>query len=103
MASQPPTSTALRVVVVTEFYPRREDPVLGVWAHRQALATQRAGVELHVLVLHRLVPARASLSGGLRHAVSVLAELLRQPRHETRDGVQVTYVRYVSPPRARSY
>jgi teichuronic acid biosynthesis glycosyltransferase TuaC len=90
-------------VVVTEFYPRRDDPVLGVWAHRQALAAQAAGVELRVLVLHRLVPARAALSGGLRHALSALAGLLRQPRHETRDGVQVTYVRYVSAPRSRSY
>jgi teichuronic acid biosynthesis glycosyltransferase TuaC len=100
MASHTPTP---KVVVVTEFYPRRDDPVLGVWAHRQALAAQTAGVELRVLVLHRLVPARAAISGGLRHALGALVDLLRQPRHETRDGVQVTYVRYVSAPRSRSY
>ncbi|HEV3069896.1 MAG TPA: glycosyltransferase [Solirubrobacteraceae bacterium] len=103
MAVHAPTSVAPKVVVVTEFYPRRDDPVLGVWAHRQALAAQAAGVELRVLVLHRLVPARAALSGGLRYALSALTALLRQPLHETRDGVQVTYVRYVSPPRPRSY
>jgi glycosyltransferase involved in cell wall biosynthesis len=91
------------VAIVTEFYPRRADAVLGVWAHRQALAAQAAGVELHVLVLHRLVPPRAVLAGGPRQAARALAELLRQPRREVRDGVPVTYVRYASPPRPRSY
>ena len=28
----------MRVLVVSEYYPRRGDPVLGIWAHRQALA-----------------------------------------------------------------
>jgi teichuronic acid biosynthesis glycosyltransferase TuaC len=92
-----------RVAIVTEFYPRRADPVLGVWAHRQALAAQTAGVQLHVLVMHRLVPPRAAFAGGPRQAASALAELLRQPREEVRDGVPVTYVRYVSPPRPRGY
>jgi teichuronic acid biosynthesis glycosyltransferase TuaC len=96
-------STPPRVVIVTEFYPRRADPVLGVWAHRQALAVQAAGVGLHVLVLHRLVPPRAALAGGPRQALRALAELLRQPREEVREGVPVTYVRYVSPPRPRGY
>ena len=54
----------MKVAVVSEFYPRRGDPVLGVWAHRQALAAREAGVEVRVLVLHRLVPPRASLSQG---------------------------------------
>jgi len=92
-----------KVAVVSEFYPRRSDPVLGVWAHRQALAAQAAGVELQVLVLHRLVPSRATLSGGPRQVLSAIADLLRQPRHETRDGVRITYVRYISPPRSRAY
>jgi teichuronic acid biosynthesis glycosyltransferase TuaC len=91
------------VAVVTEFYPRRADPVLGVWAHHQALAAQAAGVELHVLVLHRLVPARATLTRDPRRALSAIKALLRQPRHETREGVKVTYVRYLSPPRPRHY
>ena len=38
---------------------RRADPVLGVWAHRQALAARDAGADVRVLVLHRPVPSRA--------------------------------------------
>ncbi|HEY7960577.1 MAG TPA: glycosyltransferase [Solirubrobacteraceae bacterium] len=93
----------MKVAVVAEFYPSRKDPVLGIWAHRQALAAQAAGVQTHVVVLHRLVPPRAALAGGPRAAAAALAEVLRQPRHEVRDGLPVTYVRYVSPPRSRSY
>jgi teichuronic acid biosynthesis glycosyltransferase TuaC len=98
VASIPP-----KVAVVTEFYPRRADPVLGVWAHRQALAAKAAGVDLHVLVLHRLVPPHAALAGGPRQALKALIGAVRQPRHEVREGVPVTYVRYVSPLRSRSY
>ena len=56
-------SGAPKVAVVAEFYPSQGDPVLGVWAHRQALAARDAGAEVRVLVLHRLVPPRASLRG----------------------------------------
>ncbi|HEX4837470.1 MAG TPA: glycosyltransferase [Solirubrobacteraceae bacterium] len=93
----------MKVAVVAEFYPRLGDPVLGVWAHRQALATRDAGADVRVLVLHRLVPPRASLSqwpGGPAHALRGLAG---EPRKQTRDGLDVTYVRYVSPPRSHSY
>jgi len=104
----------MRVAVVAEFYPRRGDPVLGVWAHRQALAARDAGAEVQVFVLHRLVPPRASLrggaggtrtngAGGLRTAARALGGLLRQPLHEVRDGLPVTYVPYVSPPREDFY
>ena len=55
--------SAPRVAVVAEFYPSQRDPVLGVWAHRQALAARDAGAEVRVLVLHRLVPPRAALAG----------------------------------------
>jgi teichuronic acid biosynthesis glycosyltransferase TuaC len=92
-----------KVVVVSEFYPRRADPVLGVWAHRQALAAQAAGAEVRVLVLHRLVPPRAALAGGPARAAQALADAVRQPRRETREGLHVTYVPYISPPRGRSY
>ena len=37
-ARHPPT--LVKVAVVAEFYPRQRDPVLGVWAHRQALAAR---------------------------------------------------------------
>lgn len=93
----------LRVAVVAEFYPSLRDPVLGVWAHRQALATSRLGVELRVLVLHRLVPPRAALAGGPREALRALAARAREPRRQERDGLQITYVPFLSPPRDRSY
>jgi glycosyltransferase involved in cell wall biosynthesis len=68
-----------------------------VWAHRQALAARDAGAEVEVLVLHRPIPplSTRSLTDALRP--------LRQPLHETRDGLKVTYVPFVAPPRPRSY
>jgi len=92
-----------RVAVVAEFYPSQRDPVLGIWAHRQALAARDAGADVRVLVLHRLVPSRASLAAGPRAAAAAAAKLLREPRAQTRDGLPVSYVPYVSPPRDRSY
>jgi glycosyltransferase involved in cell wall biosynthesis len=85
----------MRVAVVAEFYPRHRDPVLGVWAHRQALAAREAGVDVSVFVLHRVVPPKQQISG-------ILA-LARQPHFESLDGLPVRYVRYVSPSRGRSY
>ncbi len=93
----------MKVLVVSEFYPRRSDPVLGVWAHRQALAAREAGAEVRVIVLHRLVPPRASFAQGAGGPSRALRGLAGQPHEETRDGLEVTYVRYVSPPRARAY
>ena len=92
-----------RVAVVAEFYPSRRDPVLGVWAHRQALAARDAGAELRVLVLHRLVPPRSALAGGPLVAAQALAERLREPRRQLHDGIPVEYVSFVSPPRRGSY
>jgi teichuronic acid biosynthesis glycosyltransferase TuaC len=92
-----------KVVVVAEFYPSRRDPVLGVWAHRQALAARDAGAEVRVLVLHRLVPPRASLSAGAAGAGRELAALVREPRRQGRDGLPIAYVPFVSPPRERHY
>jgi teichuronic acid biosynthesis glycosyltransferase TuaC len=93
----------VKVVVVAEFYPSRADPVLGVWAHRQALAARAAGVEVQVLALHRLVPPRATFNDGPGGAIRASRTLARQPRHELHDGLAVTYVPYLSPPRSRYY
>jgi teichuronic acid biosynthesis glycosyltransferase TuaC len=93
----------VKVAVIAEFYPRREDPVLGVWAHRQALAAAQAGAQIHVLVLHRLVPPRASIADGATEALRALRRLAAQPHRELRDGLPVSYVRYVSPPRTPFY
>jgi teichuronic acid biosynthesis glycosyltransferase TuaC len=90
----------VRVAIVAEYYPRAADPVLGVWAHRQALAAREAGAEVHVLVLHRPLPPLAAVRSRDRHA---LRAALRQPRHATLDGIPVTYVPYLSPPRPWSY
>jgi glycosyltransferase involved in cell wall biosynthesis len=82
----------MRVAVVAEYYPRSDDPVLGIWAHRQALAARDAGAEVSVFVLERI----AARSGG---------KLRLAPRADaTRiDGLDVRYVRYLSPPRPWSY
>ena len=85
----------MRVVVAAEYYPRRADPVVGVWAHRQARAARDAGADVRVLVLHRLVPPKRAFAQG---DVGALTAPLRQPPYETRDGVPVTYVPFVSPP-----
>jgi teichuronic acid biosynthesis glycosyltransferase TuaC len=98
-----PSHSRPRVVVVAEFYPSVRDPVLGVWAHRQALAARDAGAEVRVLVLQRLVPPRSSLAAGPAAGARALAELVREPRRQTRDGIEVVYVPYVSPPRERAY
>lgn len=87
----------MRAAVLAEFYPRAHDPVLGIWAHRQARAVRDAGAEVHVFVLHRLVPpARAFTPSEFRR-------LVRQPREVVLDGLPVTYVPYVSPSRSRAY
>ena len=97
----------MRVCVVAEYYPRRRDPVLGVWAHRQALAARAAGAEVRVLALERPVPplalARAALGGHPRALAGWLGEVLAQPRRDVLDGIEIEYVRFVSPPRALSY
>jgi teichuronic acid biosynthesis glycosyltransferase TuaC len=93
----------VKVAVVAEFYPSRRDPVLGIWAHRQTLAARDAGAEVRVLVLHRLIPPRASLAAGPESAVGELTARAREPRRQIRDGIPVTYVPFVSPARQRSY
>ncbi len=93
----------MRVCVLAEFYPRAADPVLGVWAHRQALAAREAGADVRVLVLHRLVPPHAALRGGPRALARAARDLVAQPGRAVLDGLAVRYVPFVSPPRPRSY
>jgi teichuronic acid biosynthesis glycosyltransferase TuaC len=90
----------VRVAVVAEYYPRAADPVLGVWAHRQALAARDAGADVRVLVLHRPVPPRAALR---RRDPAALVAPLRQPLRSELDGLRVDYVPFIAPPRPRSY
>ncbi|HEX4564767.1 MAG TPA: glycosyltransferase [Solirubrobacteraceae bacterium] len=93
----------MKVLVLAEFYPSRRDPVLGIWAHRQAIAAVDAGADVRVFVLHRLVPPRASLAGGPAAVRRALSALLTEPREQVRDGIAITYIPYVSPPRERAY
>jgi teichuronic acid biosynthesis glycosyltransferase TuaC len=90
----------VRVAIVAEYYPRAADPVLGVWAHRQALAARAAGAEVRVLVLHRPLPSKAAVRSRDPRA---LVAPLRQPLQATLDGIPVTYVPFLAPPRPRSY
>ena len=94
---------SVKVAVVAEFYPSRRDPVLGVWAHRQALAARDAGAEVQVLVLHRLIPPQSAVREGPRALMRELGGRAREPRAQMLDGLPVRYVPYVSPPRPRAY
>ena len=97
----------MRVAVVAEYYPRRRDPASGAWAHRQAIAARDAGADVHVLVLERPLPTAAAVRSALRGRPAAAGRELRaaaaQPRRDTIDGIPVEYVRFVSPPRERSY
>jgi glycosyltransferase involved in cell wall biosynthesis len=95
-----PVTSPMRVAIVAEYYPRAGDPVLGVWAHRQALAARDAGADVRVLVLHRPLPPLAALRTRDLKALRAAAS---QPRHARLDGIEVTYVPYLSPPRPWSY
>jgi teichuronic acid biosynthesis glycosyltransferase TuaC len=90
----------MKVAVVAEYYPRSGDPVRGIWAHRQALAARDAGAEVRVLVLHRPIPPLSALRTLNLGAIS---SAFRQPAAASLDGVDVRYVRYLSPPRPWSY
>jgi glycosyltransferase involved in cell wall biosynthesis len=95
------------VCVVAEYYPRPDDPSLGVWAHRQAMAARDAGAEVTVLVLDRPVPSAGASKAAMRGQPGRLRQELRaavgRPRSEVRDGIEIRYVRFVSPPRGATY
>ncbi len=90
----------MKVLVLAEYYPRADDPVNGVWAHRQALAARDAGADLRVLVLHRPLPPLRALRN---HDLDAIRRVVAQPRTTVLDGMRVDYLRYLSPPRPWSY
>jgi glycosyltransferase involved in cell wall biosynthesis len=90
----------VKVLVLAEYYPRAGDPARGVWAHRQALAARDAGADVRVLVLHRPVPPIGAIRE--RDTRRALAELSQPSRSEI-DGLQIEYLRYLSPPRPLGY
>src|SRR3978361_1304330 len=104
----------MRVAVVAEFYPRAADPVLGIWAHRQAVAARDAGAGVRVLVLPRPLPPpaapgpgpasrppppRAGPRPGPAGAVRAAARAAAQPLRATLDGIPIAYVPFLAPPR----
>ena len=90
----------MRVAIVAEYYPRPADPVLGVWAHRQAMAARDAGADVRVFVLQRPLPPLAALRG---HDLAAVRTALKPLPPTTLDGIEIDYVPYVSPPRPWSY
>jgi teichuronic acid biosynthesis glycosyltransferase TuaC len=97
----------MKVAIVAEYYPRAADPTLGIWAHHQARAARDAGADVRVIVLHRPVPPLAAVRGlrpgSLRGALGATRAAASQPSTATLDGISVRYLRYLSPPRGRTY
>ncbi len=93
----------MRVLVVAEWYPSPADSVHGIWAHRQALASQAAGAQVRVLALRRPVPplsvARAGPAAVARWAKTIPSTL--QPTQL--DGLEIQPVPFLAPPRPWSY
>jgi teichuronic acid biosynthesis glycosyltransferase TuaC len=94
---------AVRVAVVSEIYPSLADPVLGIWAHRQAVAARDAGADVRVLAMRRPVPPISAA----RRGVSAVREWMRhvpemfEPKEL--DGIPIESVPFISPPRPVSY
>jgi glycosyltransferase involved in cell wall biosynthesis len=84
--------------VVAEFYPRIADPALGIWAHRQALAARDHGADVRVVVLHRPIAPAARMRDPRAWRTA-----MAQPARQELDGLDVRYLKFVSPPRGRSY
>jgi hypothetical protein len=64
----------VKVCVVAEFYPRAADPVLGVWAHRQAVAARDAGADVRagrVTVRRHRLYSLVRLPAAGRHVLSL--------------------------------
>src|SRR5207244_11403535 len=77
-----PYTTLFRSLIVAEYYPRTSDPVLGIWAHRQAVASRDEGAEIRVLVLYRpLPPLSAARAGDVRARSEEHTSELQSPDH----------------------
>lgn len=97
----------MKVAVLAEWYPSPADPVHGVWAHRQALAAADAGAQVRVLVMRRPVPPLSVLARVRRGERGVLASWFAGARADLSpwelDGLSVTPVPWLGPPRPLSY
>jgi glycosyltransferase involved in cell wall biosynthesis len=93
----------MRVAVVAEWYPSPVDPVHGIWAHRQALATRDAGAEVRVLAARRPIPPLSAIRGGPLATAAWLRGTRSLVAPFEMDGLTVTPVPWASPPRPLSY
>ncbi|MBV8217948.1 MAG: glycosyltransferase, partial [Solirubrobacterales bacterium] len=95
----------MRVAVVAEWYPSPGDPVLGIWAHRQAVAARDAGAEVRVLALRRPIPPLSMFH--FPPAIGKFGRWIEGARTSltpwTLDGLSVVPVPFVAPPRPVSY
>jgi teichuronic acid biosynthesis glycosyltransferase TuaC len=83
--------------------------VLGIWAHRQAVAARDAGAEVRVLALRRPIPP-LSVAREVFHlppATGALSDWIEGARTSLRrmtlDGLDVQPVPFLAPPRPISY
>ena len=83
--------------------------MLGIWAHRQAVAARDAGADVRVLALRRPVPP-LSVAREVLHvppAIGSLGDWIAGARTSLRpttlDGLSVTPVAWLGPPRPISY
>lgn len=95
----------MRVAIVAEWYPSPADPVLGVWAHRQAMAARDAGADVRVLAMRRPVPPLATLralpdTGPMRRWAGDVRSTLAPLEL---NGIEVRPVPFIAPPRPLSY
>jgi glycosyltransferase involved in cell wall biosynthesis len=85
----------MRVLIVTPSYPNPGNPTEGLFNEQHALALERAGVEVTVLVCKPLLPR------PLAHFFPGHRDLACLPEHEQRQGLKVFYARYLHVPRYR--
>lgn len=95
----------MRVAIVAEWYPSPAEPVLGIWAHRQAMAARDAGAEVRVLAMRRPVPPLATLralpdTGPLRRWAGGVRSSLEPTEL---DGMEIRPVPFTAPPRPWAY
>lgn len=98
-----PDCVRLRVAVVAEWYPSPMDSVLGVWAHRQAVAARDAGVDVRVLAARRPIPPISVVRRGPRAVAAWAHGVAALLAPWELDGIPIAPVTFVSPPRPLSY
>ncbi len=87
------TNDAMRILVLTEMYPRKTNPTTGIFVHRECLALRRAGLDIRVISPLPYSPRILWMNPKWRDLGIV-------PRSDTWDGIPVRYPRYPRPPGA---